>query len=184
MKRAILAAFVVALALIPLFGASDARAYSQTGMASYYWQGKVTANGERYRPDAISAAHKTLPFGTRVKVTHLGTGRSIVVRINDRGPFIRGRIIDLSRGAAGVLGIKGSGVARVRIDVVGSVKSAKKAKKRKGKKSYAANVKTKNKAKKKKGKKKQAQAQVAAFVAPTDTESLNTTSYQKIAKKK
>ncbi len=147
----------------------------------YYWQGKVTANGERYKPDGISAAHKTLPFGTRVKVTHLGSGRSIVVRINDRGPFIKGRIIDLSRGAAGVLGIKGSGVARVRIDVVGSVKSSKKAKKRKGKKTYAANVKTK----KRKGKKmKKATVQAAAFVAPSDTESLNTTSYQKIAKKK
>ncbi len=182
MKRAIVAAFLVALALVPLFGATDARAYSQTGVASYYWQGRQTANGERYKPDGISAAHKTLPFGTRVKVTHLGTGRSIIVRINDRGPFIKGRIIDLSRGAAGVLGIKGSGVARVRIDVVGSVKSTKKAKKRKGKKSYAANVKTKKK-NKKKGKKK-AQAQVAAFVSPSGTESLNTTSYQKIAKKK
>ena len=115
MKRAILAAFLVALALVPMFGASDAKAYSQTGIASYYWQGRVTANGERYRPDGISAAHKTLPFGTRVKVTHLASGRSIVVRINDRGPFIKGRIIDLSRGAAGQLGIKGSGLARVKI---------------------------------------------------------------------
>ena len=179
MKRAILAALLFAFAAVPLFAANEASAYSQTGIASYYYMGKRTANGERYNPDGISAAHRSLPFGTRVKVTHLGTGRSIVVRINDRGPFIRGRIIDLSRGAAGVLGIRGSGVARVRIEVVGKgagkVQTARKAK-RKGKKTYAASVKVKRK------KAKKQSTQVAAFVAPT--ESLNTTSYQKIAKKK
>ena len=163
MKRAILAAFLVALALVPMFGASDAKAYSQTGIASYYWQGKVTANGERYRPDGISAAHKTLPFGTRVKVTHLGSGRSIVVRINDRGPFIKGRIIDLSRGAAGVLGIKGSGVARVKIEVIG--KATRTAKKKKSKQRYAKN--TKKRTWKKKS--KRAKAVVASNEAPKST---------------
>ena len=165
MKRAILAAFLVALALVPMFGASDAKAYSQTGIASYYWQGRLTANGERYRPDGISAAHKTLPFGTRVKVTHIASGRSIVVRINDRGPFIRGRIIDLSRGAAGALGIKGAGLARVKIEVIGGgsgkvTRTAKRHKKH-AKKHYAKNT------QKRTWKKKSKRAQ--AVVASNDT---------------
>lgn len=166
MKRAILAAFLVALALVPMLGASDAKAYSQTGIASYYWQGRVTANGERYRPDGISAAHKTLPFGTRVKVTHLKSGRSIVVRINDRGPFIKGRIIDLSRGAAGALGIKGAGLARVKIEVVGkgSGKATRTAKK-KSKKRYAKS--TQKRTWKKKA--KRAQAVVAVNDTPKST---------------
>ena len=67
----------------------------------------------------MTAAHKTLPFGTRVRVTHAGTGRSVTVTINDRGPYIRGRIIDLSRAAAGVIGMRGSGVANVRLEVLG-----------------------------------------------------------------
>jgi rare lipoprotein A len=67
----------------------------------------------------MTAAHKTLPFGTRVRVTHLGNGRSVIVRINDRGPYIRGRIIDLSRAAASVIGMTGQGVARIRMDVIG-----------------------------------------------------------------
>jgi rare lipoprotein A len=162
MKRAILAAFIVALALVPMLGASDAKAYSQTGIASYYWQGKVTANGERYRPDGISAAHKTLPFGTRVKVTHLKSGRSIIVRINDRGPFIKGRIIDLSRGAAGQLGIKGAGLARVKIEVVGK---ATRTAKKKSKKRYAKS--TQKRTLKKKS--KRANAVVASNVAPKNT---------------
>lgn len=90
-----------------------------TGMASYYWQGRRTATGERYNPDGLTAAHRSLPFGTRVRVTHLGNGRSVDVRINDRGPFIGGRIIDLSRGAAGVLGMRQQGVARVKVTVLG-----------------------------------------------------------------
>lgn len=92
---------------------------SQTGVASYYWQGQRVASGGRFNPNAMTAAHKTLPFGTRVRVTHAGTGRSVDVTINDRGPFIRGRIIDLSRAAAGVIGMRSAGVARVRVDVIG-----------------------------------------------------------------
>jgi rare lipoprotein A len=91
----------------------------QTGMASYYWQGQRVASGGRFNPDGMTAAHRTLPFGTLVRVTHLGNGRSVTVRINDRGPFIRGRIIDLSRGAARVVGMTGAGVARVSLAVVG-----------------------------------------------------------------
>jgi rare lipoprotein A len=108
----------------------EAGTAAQTGMASYYWQGRLTANGERYNPNGITAAHKTLPFGTLVKVTMLNTGRSIVVRINDRGPFVRGRIIDLSRGAATQLGYLNSGVTRVSIQVVG----------RRGSSAYASNT--------------------------------------------
>jgi rare lipoprotein A len=82
-------------------------ALAQCGTASWYHEGARTANGERYRPDGITAAHRTLPFGTRVLVRNQRTGRTVTVRINDRGPFIRGRIIDLSRGAQRVLGMDG-----------------------------------------------------------------------------
>ena len=70
-------------------------------------------------PNAMTAAHRTLPFGTRVRVTHAATGRSVDVRINDRGPYIAGRIIDLSRAAAGVIGMTGQGIARVRVSILG-----------------------------------------------------------------
>lgn len=89
------------------------------GMASYYWQGQMTASGARFNPSAMTAAHRTLPFGTRVLVTNRNNGRSVTVVINDRGPFIKGRIIDLSRGAAGVIGMTQSGVAPVTIAVLG-----------------------------------------------------------------
>ncbi len=92
-------------------------ALAQCGTASWYHEGSRTANGERYRPDGISAAHRTLPFGTRVQVRNQKTGRSITVRINDRGPFIRGRIIDLSRGAQRALGM--GGLAPVCLAVLG-----------------------------------------------------------------
>ena len=88
-------------------------------MASYYWQGQQTASGARFNPSAMTAAHRTLPFGTKVRVTNKRNGRSVVVTINDRGPFIRGRIIDLSSGAAGVIDMKGAGVAPVSLEVVG-----------------------------------------------------------------
>jgi rare lipoprotein A len=89
------------------------------GLASYYWQGQRTATGAWFNPNGMTAAHRTLPFGTKVRVTHLRSGRSVVVTINDRGPYIGGRIIDLSKGAAGVLGMQGEGVARVRVSVLG-----------------------------------------------------------------
>jgi rare lipoprotein A len=90
-----------------------------SGLASYYWQGSVTASGQRFNPSGMTAAHRSLPFGTRVLVTNQSNGRSVTVTINDRGPFIKGRIIDLSSGAAGVIGMKGAGVARVSISVLG-----------------------------------------------------------------
>ncbi len=92
-----------------------------TGLASWYgpgFHGARTANGERFNQDAMTAAHKTLPFGTRVRVTNLHNGRSVIVRINDRGPFTPGREIDLSRGAAAAIGLIGAGVGPVRIDVL------------------------------------------------------------------
>lgn len=90
-----------------------------SGMASYYWQGQRTASGARFNPNGLTAAHRSLPFGTRVLVTNRANGRSVTVTINDRGPFIKGRIIDLSRGAASVIGMTGAGVAPVSISVLG-----------------------------------------------------------------
>lgn len=91
------------------------------GEASWYgpgFYGRTTANGEIYRPGTMTAAHKSLPFGTRVKVTNLNNGRSQIVRINDRGPYVGGRIIDLSETSADTLGIRSSGVAPVKVQVL------------------------------------------------------------------
>ena len=96
-------------------------AFEQEGLASWYggkFQGRQTASGEIFDTDKFTAAHKSLPFGTIVKVTNLENGKTTVVRINDRGPFVPGRIIDLSRAAAAVVGLAGKGVARVRIQVL------------------------------------------------------------------
>ncbi len=90
-----------------------------TGMASFYWQPQRVASGGWFNPNAMTAAHKTLPFGTRVRVTHMGNGQSVEVTINDRGPYIAGRIIDLSRAAASAINMTGQGVARVRMTVLG-----------------------------------------------------------------
>lgn len=92
-----------------------------TGQASWYgpgFYGNRTASGEVLRPGTYTAAHRSLPFGTRVRVTNLNNGRSAVVRINDRGPFTGGRIIDLAHGAASDLGVTASGVATVRLEVL------------------------------------------------------------------
>ena len=100
-------------------GASPRLHHDQTGIASYYWQPQALASGGRFDPNAMTAAHKTLPFGTRVRVKHLSNGRSVDVRINDRGPYVGGRIIDLSKAAAGKIGMTGQGVARVSMTVLG-----------------------------------------------------------------
>jgi peptidoglycan lytic transglycosylase len=86
------------------------------GVASFY-SGRA-ATGERVGSNVLTAAHRTLPFGTKVRVTNLKNGQSVTVRINDRGPFVRNRSIDLSDGAAGVIGMKGAGVAPVRMEVL------------------------------------------------------------------
>ena len=90
-----------------------------TGRASFYgerFRGRRTANGERFDPDGLTAAHRTLPFGTRLRVTNLRNGRSVVVRVNDRGPFHGARVLDLSKAAARRIGMIQSGTARVRIE--------------------------------------------------------------------
>ena len=135
LSSALRAPLVLSLAgLLGLAGCATGRemtrapvGFKQTGEASWYGQdfhGKPTASGEPYDMWAHTAAHRELPFGSMVKVTHLDTGASTVVRINDRGPFAHGRIIDLSRAAAGDLGLDRTGTARVRIEVVGGTTAA------------------------------------------------------------
>lgn len=102
-------------------GTVDPHGYDQTGMASYYGarhHGKRTASGERFDQHSLTAAHRQLPFGTRVKITNLGNNDSVVVRINDRGPYTRGRLIDVSREAAEQLGMLRTGTARVRVQAL------------------------------------------------------------------
>ena len=101
--------------------------YREDGIASWYgrdFHGRPTASGEMYNMYGMTAAHKLLPLGTNVRVTHLGTGRSIVVKVNDRGPFVGNRIIDLSYTAASQLGVVRNGTARVRVEALGSVQGA------------------------------------------------------------
>jgi rare lipoprotein A len=98
-----LAKIVLAATLVVSIVGTPIAASAQSGMASIYWGGR-TATGERVRSSELTAAHRTLPFGTMVRVTNRGTGRSVVVRINDRGPFRRGRIIDVTVAAARALG--------------------------------------------------------------------------------
>jgi rare lipoprotein A len=90
-----------------------------SGLASYYWQPQRVASGGWFNPNAMTAAHKTLPFGTRVRVTNERNGQSVDVTINDRGPYIAGRVIDLSAAAAGAINMKGAGVVPVRMAVLG-----------------------------------------------------------------
>ena len=88
------------------------------GLASFYTEGTQTANGETFDTHKLTAAHPTLPFGTRLRVTNVATGRSVTVRVNDRGPFVPGRVVDVSYSAAETLGMVGAGVAKVKLDVV------------------------------------------------------------------
>ncbi len=94
--------------------------YTETGLASWYGRdhdGQITANGERFHATALTAAHRDLPFGTVVRVTNLDSGRTVKVRINDRGPHVKGRIIDLSAAASKALGVADDGVLSVRLEV-------------------------------------------------------------------
>jgi rare lipoprotein A len=109
-KRVILSTLVIFTIAAPTI------ASAQSGIASVYTEGP-TATGERVVPSGMTAAHRTLPFGTMVRVTNTNNGRSVVVRINDRGPFVKGRIIDLTPGAAHAIGIAGLGA--VTVDIVG-----------------------------------------------------------------
>jgi rare lipoprotein A len=97
---------------------SSGTAFAQCGGASWYALHSRTASGEMMNPSAMTAAHKTLPLGSKVKVTNSRSGKSVVVRINDRGPFVRGRVIDLSKGAARKLGFIGAGHTKVCISKI------------------------------------------------------------------
>lgn len=97
----------------------QATAANGCGGASWYALNSKTASGERMNPSQLTAAHKSLRFGTKVKVTHARTGKSVVVRINDRGPFVRGRVLDLSRAAAQHIGMVASGHANVCYQIIG-----------------------------------------------------------------
>jgi len=111
--------FVCVVAIISVFGCREP-ARVEEGTASYYadaLDGRTTASGETYDKREYTAAHRTLAFGTRVKVTNLDNGRSVWVRINDRGPHIAGRLIDLSRAAARKLRMREDGTARVRLEI-------------------------------------------------------------------
>lgn len=123
MLNKILTALIVAtLVSLPMSASARVKqGHTQKGVASYYHDslhGRKTASGEVYNKRVASAAHKSLPLGTKVRVTKLSNGKSIVVRVNDRGPFVKGRIIDLSRRAAKDLGIINSGVAKVKVEVL------------------------------------------------------------------
>jgi len=102
------------LLLLPIVPA-EAAAFRQCGKASWYKLGGTTASGERSNPDGMTAAHRTLPFGTLVTVTNLSNGKSVTVRINDRGPYAKGRVIDVTRAAAAQLDFIRKGVTRVQV---------------------------------------------------------------------
>lgn len=115
MKKAF--AIILMLSIITL----GVKAQTQTGKASFYadkFEGRTTASGEKYKHNKLTAAHKTLPFGTKVKVTNLANNKEIEVTINDRGPYVEGRIIDLSKAAAEALGFINLGLADVKMEVV------------------------------------------------------------------
>jgi len=96
----------------------DRVATASHGVASYYTMGTKTASGEKFNTLEMTAAHPTLPFGTKLRVTNVASGKSVTVRVNDRGPFVHGRVVDVSYSAADALGMVGKGVANVKLDVV------------------------------------------------------------------
>lgn len=113
-----LAGIVLGLVSTSVFfvGCASADSYDETYVkASFYSQGRRTASGEHFNPDGYTAASRTLPFGTKLRVTNPATGRSVIVRVNDRGPFVKGRSLDLSRGAAAAIGMIAQGTANLKI---------------------------------------------------------------------
>ncbi len=121
--RKFLAATLLALplAVSPILVSQASAGKISTAVASYYgkrFHGRTTANGERFNMHAMTAAHRSLPFGTKLKVTNPQTGRSVTVRINDRGPYHGNRTLDLSRGAAASIGMVDAGVAKVKIEIL------------------------------------------------------------------
>jgi rare lipoprotein A len=124
LSLAVLGAFVPGDAIARAARNRAAKARRESGWCSYYGREffhRRTASGERLDPDQLTAAHRTLPFGTRVRVTNLANGRRVVVRINDRGPFKQGRVLDVTPAAARQLGFATAGLAHVRLDVLGKL---------------------------------------------------------------
>ncbi len=112
------------IALITFFSSAQSQSIKQKGVASYYadkFEGRTTASGEKYKHSKLTAAHKTLPFGTMVKVKNLANGKSVEVKINDRGPYVDGRIIDLSKSAATKLDFIHAGLTEVEVEVIDAV---------------------------------------------------------------
>jgi rare lipoprotein A len=97
---------------------TDIASAAPNGLASYYTEGQKTANGETFNTHELTAAHPSLPFGTKLRVTNVSTGRSVTVRVNDRGPYVPGRVVDVSYAAADQLGMVKGGVAKVKLDVM------------------------------------------------------------------
>lgn len=136
-KRITWTSLAVVLGLMPILTMDDAAQaqmgqpaaiYTQRGEASWYgpgFHGRKTASGERFNQHGLTAAHRKLPLGTKAKVTNLDNGRSVEVKINDRGPYVRGRIIDLSKAAAERLGMKEAGTSPVRLEVTKPAGSAR-----------------------------------------------------------
>ena len=106
------------LSAVLAIGLFAAPVHAATGWASYYKSGRLTANGEHFKPMGLTCAHRKLAFGTKLRVTNLHTGKSVIVRVNDRGPFIRGRILDLSLGAAKLIGLTASGVGKISFTII------------------------------------------------------------------
>lgn len=109
-----LAALAISLTA-PIAATSPAHGFTQCGKASWYAMTSKTASGERASPNTMTAAHRKLPFGTKVRVTNLRNGKSVIVRVNDRGPFVKGRVLDVTRVAAQQLGFKNAGWTRVAV---------------------------------------------------------------------
>ncbi|HKU04934.1 MAG TPA: septal ring lytic transglycosylase RlpA family protein [Bradyrhizobium sp.] len=118
-RRPVATASVVRRAPAPEASESQGKSGGKSqGIASFYSEGTRTASGEKFDPNELTAAHPTLPFGTKLRVTNQRTGRSVTVRVNDRGPYVPGRVVDVSYSAAQELGMVGRGVAPVKLDVV------------------------------------------------------------------
>lgn len=123
MRKSILfLALILSLLAADVFANAALSVYKSSAVASYYadkYHGRKTSNGEVFNMYDLTAAHKTLPFNTKVKVTNLSNGKSVIVRINDRGPFVKGREIDLSKAAAVKIGMIKSGTAKVSLEIIG-----------------------------------------------------------------
>jgi rare lipoprotein A len=118
-RRPVATASVVRRVPAPEVNTSQGKSEGKShGIASFYSEGTRTASGEKFNPQELTAAHPTLPFGTKLRVTNTHTGRSVTVRVNDRGPYVPGRVVDVSYSAAQELGMVGRGIAPVKLDVV------------------------------------------------------------------